>query len=211
MLANFASQRISSHQYEARAVTRVEKVSSCALTRMSSSAWASRRRVGCRAVQRAVGGDRMDDGPVQREEVDRTPLERERIEVALAAAVGLLEQRDAHADLHVAQLAGLHVDDAEHEAAAALVRRDDGGLAEAEPHARARESRDEQSGRRDEHERAEERLEHDEPVRRRCRTAYIGAVLGRREDADAEAEGAQEGIAMPTASPPRSAPSPSAR
>jgi hypothetical protein len=58
MLANFASQRISSHQYDARAVTRVENVSSCAFTRMSSSAWASRRESGvapCSGLSAVIG------------------------------------------------------------------------------------------------------------------------------------------------------------
>ena len=154
------------------------------------------QRLGGCAAQRAVGRDRVHHRQVQREQIDRIPLERERIEVALPITVDLLDEHDAHAHLHVAQLRRLHVHEAEHEPAPSLVRRDDGRLAEAKSHPRPGQPRDHEPGCRNEHGRAEERLEHNEPVCRRADRVHRPRA-GRREDADAEDQRAKKRVGDP--------------
>ena len=101
--------------------------------------------------------------------------------------------REIHARLHVAQLARLQIDDAEHQAASAFIGRDDGGLAEPEAHARTCEAREEETERDDERDRSDERLEVREPVGRRTEGVHHAGARG-REHADAERERAEEWI-----------------
>ena len=90
MLANFTSQRTSSHTYELRVETPrreglFERADEDEKLRLRGG-----KTLGRHAGERTVGGDRMDDRPMQREEFHRASLERELVEVALANAVDRL-------------------------------------------------------------------------------------------------------------------------
>ena len=187
MLANFTSQRSSSHTYDDRIDTRVENVSSSALMKIMNSAWESAMLSGVTPGERAVVRDRMDHRPVQREELHGVSLERELVKDSRPSSVLVLEANQADARLHVAELARLQVHDAEHEPAPALIRRDDRGIAESDAHARSRQPRDEQPEDDDERHRSHERLEVGEPVRRRTVGVDRPRTRG-REHADAVRE-----------------------
>jgi len=87
----------------------------------------------------------------------------------------------------------LRVHEAKHEPAPALVRCDDGRLAEAKSHPWPGQPRDHESGGRNEHGRAEERLENGEPLCRRADRVHR-CRAGGREDADAEHQRAKKRV-----------------
>ncbi len=146
----------------------------------------------CQAPEWTLLRDRVHDGPRERKEEHRRPLELELLEPAAESSRALFDPAGIDPSLDVDDLVVPRVRDAEHQSVAAAKRRDDHGVAETDRRCRPREPREQQSGdQRLAHER-HQRLDDHDHVRRESDRADL-AVSDRREGLDAEEKGAPPG------------------